>query len=114
MVRKTTAKLRFEASSMLPARSDSLARNLAEFGQTVIIFGLPRPTKQLPSPAFRRAVGGEFSVPNLVSYAEVLLEFGHESPWRGVASSAPEPDHGWWRGLTSSGLQDIMSGRLAV
>jgi len=51
---------------------------LPEFGQTVIIFGLPRPTQQSASPALREAVGKEIVAPNLAvaTCAQVVLELG--------------------------------------
>jgi hypothetical protein len=40
---------------------------VAEFGQTVIVIGLPRPTQQSSSPALRQVIGNEFAVPTLAA-----------------------------------------------
>src|SRR5262245_56593177 len=68
---------------------------LSEFGQTVIVFRLPRSTQPSSNPALRQTVGNEFVVPNLAANAQVLLELGDEGPRGDVPGSAPEPNHGW-------------------
>ena len=53
---------------------------LPEFGETVVVFGLVRPTQQLSNPALWQAVGGEIVVTNLSAYTQIMLEFGDECP----------------------------------
>ena len=40
-----------------------------EFGQTVVVFGLPRPKQQSSNPALWQAVGDEIVVTNFPAYA---------------------------------------------
>src|SRR5262245_8406428 len=83
---------------------------LPKFGQPVIIFRLAWPSQNSSSPALRQAISDKFVVPNLVAYAQVLLDLGDEAPRRNVAGSAPKPDHGRSCGGTSSCFQHFARG----